>query len=223
LQQAVTLDPRYSRAWSLLAQTHGWDLLCLWASDLGKSLTELKRTADEALRLDGEDLMAHVALGYYAILTGQFDRARVLAQEAIRLNPGSPLAYGSLAWALAWSGSYEESLVAILRALELGPKEPLRFNFYTVVASCEYFLDHYTESLAAAERSLELNPNAVFPPALRIACLAELGRLEEAREALQTHLRARPAAAFANVRYLANSQDRERFLASLRKAGYSPS
>ncbi|WP_316234529.1 adenylate/guanylate cyclase domain-containing protein [Bradyrhizobium sp. SZCCHNR1020] len=222
-ERALTLDPRYSHAWSLLAQTHSWDLLCQWTDDIARSLAELKRTAEQALRLDDEDTVAQVALGCFAILVGQFGRARELAQEAIRLNPGAPHTYWSLAWALTTSGSHADALVAIRRALELGPKEPLRFNFYTVVACAEYFLGHYPQGLAAAVRSLELNPNAVFPPALRIACLAELGRLEEAREALQAHLRARPGRPFAPIRYLANREDRERFFASLLKAGYSPS
>jgi tetratricopeptide (TPR) repeat protein len=194
-----------------------------WSESRVITVVEAERCAREALRIDGDNPDALGALAGSLMLTFQLDQADALATDVIRLNPGSPTGYWVKAWVMTWAGSYEGALVSIRRAFEIGPREPLRWNYYSCISLCEFMLGRFEAGLTAAERALQLNPKATGALMLRPACLVELGRLEEAHEALASTLRSQPwrgtAAGLRVVVPLKKRDDLERLVVALVKAG----
>ena len=79
-------------------------------------------------------------------------------REAMRLNPDDGATHNSLALVLATfptrhRGDYEQALAHAKRAVELGPDKE---NRHGSLARAEYRVGHWTESLAASERSMAL-------------------------------------------------------------------
>jgi tetratricopeptide (TPR) repeat protein len=77
---------------------------------------------------------------------------------AIRLKPDYAGAHNNLAWALVLSPKrprrdYDEGLVHARKAVELAPKNA---NTHGTLALAEYRSSHWSESLAASERSVAL-------------------------------------------------------------------
>ena len=78
------------------------------------------------------------------------------------------------------------------------------------------------EALDHLERSLRQHSSIPGPHRLRAACLSQLGRMEEARAALDEFLRIVPNATIASMRAqlpLKHAEDFERYASALRQAG----
>ncbi len=105
---------------------------------------------------------AHMGQGEILDSQGKREAAVFEFRTASRLQPKSPDAHARLAWALVKKAdcSAEERNEALEHAREavvLGPKDP---DFRTTLALAEFRAGNWNESLAAAERSLELSKGA---------------------------------------------------------------
>ena len=112
----------------------------------------------ESIRIQPNMAAAHQGLGLALDEQGKTQEALVAFREALRLKPDDGATHNSLALTLARSPDrprrdYDEALVQAQRAVELGPEKG---NRYSALALAEYRLGHWTESLAAAERSTAL-------------------------------------------------------------------
>ena len=71
------------------------------------------------------------------------------------------------------------------KGIRLSPKDPRLFIWLPALSGAQYQLRHYAEAIEAGRRSWMLNRN--WPAGLRyvVAGLAQLGRIEEAKAALE--------------------------------------
>ena len=112
----------------------------------------------EAIRLSPDFAMAYNNLGKALLNHGRHEEAITAYREAIRLQPDFPMFHCNLGLVLVLSlkGSrtdHDEALVHARKAVELAPKVGI---CYLLLALAEYRLGHWTESLAAGERSMAL-------------------------------------------------------------------
>ena len=163
------------------------------------------------------------ALGHYALATTHFFRKemvpfRVEAERALALNPYDASVMAYLGLLIAAAGEWDRGCQMVESAMRLNPNCP---GYFYMARCCNaYRLGNYTEVLEAAAR---VNmPNYYHVPALRAAALGQLGRGEEAREALQHLLSLRPDFAAAARQEYAKwypPELIEQILDGLRKAG----
>jgi superkiller protein 3 len=111
-----------------------------------------------AIRLRPDLVGANHNLGVALDERGKTQEALVAFREAIRLDPDNGAVHNSLALVLAHfpdrsRRDYDEALVHAKRAVALGPEKGNRYN---TLALAEYRLGHWTESIAASERSMAL-------------------------------------------------------------------
>jgi superkiller protein 3 len=102
--------------------------------------------------------LAHNNLGLALKAQGKPEEAIAAFRAATRLQPDLPKAHYNLALVLVSSpkGSrtdHDEALVHARKAVELAPKVGI---CYRLLARAEYRLGHWTESLAAGEKSMAL-------------------------------------------------------------------
>jgi len=99
--QALGLDPGASGVWVSKAEA-----LRLWAHDLGaqEKFAEALDAAEEGLRLEPENPVAHAVKGAVLSVMGRCGEAVTALDEAIRLDPWYDWAYWEKGKALYWCG-----------------------------------------------------------------------------------------------------------------------
>src|SRR4029077_2647062 len=139
------------------------------------------------------DLAATHALGHYALATVYFFRKemvpfRVEAERALALNPLDAAAKAYLGLLTAASGEWDRGCQMVESAMQLNPNCPGYFYF----AGCwnAYRQGKYEEVLEGVAR---INmPNYYHVPAIQSAAVAQIGRHEEAKKAIEALLALRP-------------------------------
>ena len=132
--------------------------------NLGYALNEQGKLAEAiaeyrtVIRIQPDNAYAHNNLGWALQGQGKLDEAIAEYRTAIRIQPGYDWGRNNLAWVLAKSpdrGPPErsEALELARKAVALSPKEG---SFHNTLALAEYRVRHWSESIAAAERSIAL-------------------------------------------------------------------
>lgn len=183
-RRALALDAQYQQATVQLAIALCNAAYRGWADD-GSNYVEAYELAQRAVTLDARYPPAHFALGLVCMWTHRPDRAMSSFQEAINLNPSYAPAHVLLGQMHLYRGRPEEAIALAEKGLRLSPKDGRLFMWLHALAGAHYQLRHYPQAIEAGRRSWMLNRN--WPPGLRyvVAGLAQLGRIEEAKAALE--------------------------------------
>ena len=152
-EQAIALDPNYAAAYSWLAAVNSRLGLAV-----GVERKEYERKADElankALKLDNNDIQAHLVLGVSAY-SYQWDWA--LAEEhfkrARELNPDDVGVARTYAAYLASMGRLDESVFWQQRACDL---QPLSFDLNAVLVMRMFIARRYAEAVAQGRKALQM-------------------------------------------------------------------
>ena len=122
---------------------------------------------------------------------------------------------------MIFSGRPKEGIEALERSIRLDPRRAaVRFN---QIALGLYFLAEYKAAVEAANRAIRSFPE--FPNSYRwlAAALGQLGRIEEAKAALERAITIAPASFEMYIRQRVpwhRPQDHAHMLEGLRKAGW---
>lgn len=217
LERSVREAPDHADSWALLSMIYRGE----YAQGFNARPNPLDRALAAARR--AVDLAPTHALGHYALATVHFFRKeyvslRVEAEKALTLNPLDASARAYLGLLTANAGEWERGIQMVESAVQLNPNCPGYFYF----ADCwnAYLTGKYEKVL---EHVARINmPNYFHVPAIRAAALGQLGRYEDARQAVQDLLALRPDFAEVARREYAkwfDSAKIESMVDGLRKAG----
>jgi adenylate cyclase len=187
LGQAITREPRYGAALALAA-TYRVDLENYdWADD--REEEENRRTAidlaREALSVAAVD---PGVLGRAAMVLGRFgegiDTALAMIDRALVLNPSFAYAWQWSGWLRLFAGQADVAIQHFETSMRLNPRGQ-RGQHLSGVGMAHFVNRRFDAALAALRISLEEVP--AFAPTYRAlaACLAHMGRLDEARSILK--------------------------------------
>ncbi len=223
--QAIELDPSIADAHVMVA------LMGVYAVNSGQSsyssppeeiLAEAARAAERAVQLEDNNSLAHTALGRIRGLLGDEEVGIAECKTAVDLNPNLAVAHHELGFALYYSGQFAEAMLCFEKAIRLSPNDPSRWNFYYMKGCSLYSLGEYEEAIVSLKDAVRLRPAAFWPYTQLASSLAGLGRMEEARAAIQETLARKPDCTVAFVSETTKSlpsDDRKKFLEHLQKAG----
>ena len=220
LSQAVERYPDYGPAQSMLA------FMLLISDYLGWAVMEsqLQQAAGLAARaeeLDHSDPWAHLALGYVAFARRRTIAAAAEFERAIDLNPNFAAAHGYLGWALAFGGQSEQAIGHLKEAIRMSPHDPQNAIFNTGLAIAHYLAGRFAEALKYSQETLQQRSAFSAGHRIHCACLAQVGQIDEAREALSMLKEEHPDLSLAwiesNVPYTAVPM--AQFVEGMRKAG----
>ena len=180
-EQAVELDPAYAVAWAGLAEatvTAGYYMLY--------SPVEAARAAraavDRALALDAGLSEAYTSLGLIRFwFDWQWSEAEADFKRALELNRTNAYALIGYARVLGFLGRTEEALRQIALAREV---DPLSAHALSEAATALLVAGRYDAALAECQQALELQPDMVGPLWWLALINLELGRTEEALQAM---------------------------------------
>jgi adenylate cyclase len=176
-QDALAIDPRFSRAWTGIAKVWLW-LADAYVAPL-EAYPKVRDAAVRALELDDEEAEAHVYLAETKrILDWDLDGAEAEFNRALEIDPNSTPSNYFIAALHAARGNRDKALAYLQRTSKIDPASLWVSNF-----ACELYryFGLYDEAISAGERALQLDPTFAHygEPALA-AVYREMGRFDDA-------------------------------------------
>jgi Flp pilus assembly protein TadD len=164
-------------------------------------------------------------LGMVQINTNRAAQGISECERALALDRNLASAHGQIGFAKLFTGRAEETEAHINEALRLSPRDTVAQALMTIAGGAKFSLGSDEEAVTRFHRSLEISRNYPLVHFYLAAALAHLGRLDEARAAVQTGLAINST--FTISRFRANAQSdnptwlaqRERVCEGMRKAG----
>ena len=219
LEKAIELDPDYAEAHAKIAN-HTAYLVFVQARNLGDVIDKVKKHATLAAILSPGDAMVHAPLAETYAFLGEHELAAHHLERSLTLNPNAFRVMVHSAEAAALLGDHKAGVDLIEKAMLRDPYNSLSFreNKFDI-----YFLAGRYEDAVAQFIGWPNPPLHMYLG--KAAALAQLGRISEARDAVQ-HVEAERAAHW-NVsevlqsyrRMCANPQDSGRWSEGFRMAG----
>ena len=179
--------------------------------------------ARKAVSLDGADADALTCLGRVRLTQGDYEGARSAIEQAIALNPNLAIAHGTLGGTLVFSGHPKAGLVALEHGIRLDPRHPRAGVILNQIVIGLYLSRDYEGAVEAARRVLRSYPDHPLVYRWLAAALGQLGRGDEARQALERAVSLSPASFDFYVRRRVpwhREEDHLHMLDGLRKAGW---
>jgi adenylate cyclase len=179
-RSAIDLDPRYARAYALMATAQRYRLGMTGVGDNGDA------TATRALELDGNLAEAHAAKAGVLTGVGDYDAADREIAIALRLDPESADVLREAARLAFLHGHYSEAASHWERAFALVDTDyasgGLLITCYTKLADAANLARIAKATLARAEQVFAVDPDNGSAMASIFSCLLYLGEHERARD-----------------------------------------
>jgi TolB-like protein/class 3 adenylate cyclase len=232
LEQAVKIDPNYSRAYASLAASY-WRIEWKWRYSLGltgltwpEALDKIKHYLQEAMK--DPTPIAHLVASRMYTAEGRYQESIVEATRAIVLDANDPVGYVAMAMALIHAGRPAEGAEAIKKAMRLDPHYPP--IYLKTLGVAQFGMEQFEEAAASFEEAIKREPNEDWQYLEIAGTYGQLGREQEARSALKTFNEIRAKAGKSDPFTLQmliswkfkEQKDSERWREGLRRAGMPP-
>jgi TolB-like protein/class 3 adenylate cyclase len=185
-RRAIALDPSYALAYALLARTLWLITAYQWAKPSEDELFDyvgLAKTAVQLGQADPETLC--VAAHIIALPGGDLEDGIAIVDRALAQNPNSVDALAISGMLRAYAGDTKMAMQHLKEADRLSPLG-VRINFWTFGYYLACFVDgDYSRVLDGTAQALREQPTNVTALRYRVAALALLGKLDEARRTVE--------------------------------------
>ena len=204
-RQALAIDPSFAPAAALVGRcrwvlrVQGWGALS--DEDIGEAC-RLARQALEAARDDAETIWQ--AAWTLFRLAGEAAMAAAAIDRALALNPNAAHAWLIRGHMHAVRHQPEAAIEAIERARRLSPFDPYSFFYAAAIAAAHFAARRFEQAIEWADRALHDQPRLAAAMRVKVAALAYLGRLDEARAELSRLLALDPKLTIASFRAFAH-------------------
>jgi adenylate cyclase len=221
-QQALDLDPTFSGAYRGLAMVQS-QAAVFRTRGLPETLRSMEALARQAVVLDGADAEARSILADALRRRGDYDGALGEAERALATTPNLAFAHQALGSTLIFSGRPQEGLAALERSIRLDPRDARSGVRLNQIALGHYFSREYVAAVEVAKHAIRSYPDYPLPHRWLAAALGQLGRIDEAKEALEKAIAVLPASFDMYVRNRVpwmRPEDHAHMVEGLRKAGW---
>ena len=219
-EKAISMDPNSSLAYAMLAYSHLNDIFQAWSKSPLESFEQAEKAALKAISLDESLDLPHIVLSQIYLFGRQHDKAIEYGEKAVALNLNNPLSHAMLALVFYFAGRSEEMLPLLDKAFRLNPVAP--FYYYHFLGHTHFSLENYQEAIQAYKKSLDLNPDFIFPHLCLAMCYIATDHDDEAREAIANVLKIDPKYSLDRFKLASPHKDpsnTEKLLDLLRKSG----
>jgi adenylate cyclase len=182
LDRAIACDPEFGPALALAAAFHMNSHVHRWSEDSEENRRKGSELGRRALLVAADDptvlVNAAFALGYF----GEDINAMIaLVDRALALNPSSARGWHAGGNLRLWAGQLDLAIEHERSALRLSPRARVGWSL-RVIGQAQFYSRRFAEAIETLSLAIQEDPNA--GSYVLIACYAHLGRLEEARAAL---------------------------------------
>jgi tetratricopeptide (TPR) repeat protein len=185
-------DPDFAASYAGLTYVHLYNTSLGFTEDPDTCREKALAAARRAVELDHEDSRTRCALGRAYHINCMFDAAILEFQAALEINPSHALAHYGLGSVFVYSELPETALPHLDNAISLSPHDANLGSFYVRKAQAHLYLQDHDEAVVWARRALQL-PNFQWSRyVMLVSALGHLGKIDEARPALEELLRRIP-------------------------------
>lgn len=221
-EQALELDPAFSRAYAMLAWTYVFEYTNGWSKDPEFTLQQALDYATQSIALDSRSPVVHFVKGLVYRERKEFEKALIEAIKAIEIEPSYANGWVLTATLLYYAGKPQEGLDVLHIASRLNPLHPSNYPFHKGQAL--FILKRYQEAAEAFESGLNQNPTSQRLRVWLAATYTQLGLLEEAKWEASEILNEDPDFSPSKLETIfpfQSDQDLRIFNSALKKAGFS--
>jgi tetratricopeptide (TPR) repeat protein len=185
-EQAIELDPDYSRAHSALAASFWIIALNGWSSSLDLLLFQAREQSRLTLKKAMQQpsaLTYQIASERAAYFRRKPDKALAQAKLAIDLDANDPAGHLAMATALLKANRLVEAEKSVRTAMRLDPHSPA--SYFTRLGQIQFTLGQYRNAAEALETATNRNPDDDWAFLYLAATYGQLERHEEAIRAVE--------------------------------------
>jgi adenylate cyclase len=224
-QQAITLDEAFAPPYAAMATTIYVETLrhaVRPQRDAGRVALDWAR---KAVAPDPDDAEAQAILAQLMLTVdgGNREEGWKHVSLALSINPNSAFANYIKGGALGLVGRPSEGRPFIVAALRLDPRSPHSITFLSALTALYYGEHNYLRAVETGQRATARYPDDPLAYRWLAAALGQLGRVDEARTALQNAMSISPTSFDSYVNHgprFFRPEDHEHMLDGLRKAGW---
>lgn len=184
LEEAIAADPSSSMAHADLATVHLWSGIYGWTADTIAANRAAVGSAEAAVDLDSRDAWARTVLGWSKLFGRRHDEAIRELELATESNPNLAIAHSVLGAANAFTGNYAQALRQTEYGIQLSPRDSLLSIMYGMRGITQFAAGDYEASVDWGRRSIAHRPPIYVGYRMLAASLSQLGRIDEAKEAI---------------------------------------
>ncbi|MEJ2122734.1 MAG: tetratricopeptide repeat protein, partial [Alphaproteobacteria bacterium] len=221
-RRAIDLEPDFAAPHAALAFSLYYEVLGGLVSDPGDRLSRALSEARAAVAADERDAFGHEVLARILLIHGDHDASIAAHETSLVLNPNYANAHYGLAFALCFTGQPEDAIRELDEAQRLSPHDPLLWAFTAIKSFAMALQRRYEDALVWARRAQQWPNATVWAYFTEVVPLVELGRIEEARQAMDRAIEIKPdlsAAFFEQIFRFKDPAEMTRFMDSLCRAG----
>jgi len=158
LRESIKLDPTFALARAELAATVAGDFATTGVLLYPTALAEAHAAADDALRLDPQLPLAHIALArLFFQIDWNWDAGEAHITKAIALEPGNAEAYRMAGYFATTRGQFDEAIEHLKTAVSLDPLQPWN---YAAMGFPVYRKHDYTHAETLYRNAIALDPQS---------------------------------------------------------------
>jgi TolB-like protein/class 3 adenylate cyclase/Flp pilus assembly protein TadD len=224
-QRALELDPGNVGALVGVGAVDAQVAAAYMTDDPASSAAAAEASLTKALTLAPNRAYAHLMMGYILIGTNRAQRGIEELELALALDSNLASARAAMGLAHVYLGRAEETEADILEALRLSPRDASISSWFIHAGGAKACLGEYEAAVVWLRKSIDANRSNLWAYFILAACLAHLGRLDEARQQIRAGLAVNPKFTLRRYRTGVESDNavflaqRERLIDGLRKAG----
>jgi len=178
-EEAIRIDPAYSRGYTALAWTHAQPRFSGFTHDPDRSLVLAFEAASKAVALDPADAYAAVIFAVTLLLMHKHERALAELDRAIALSPSFAEPYAQRANVLGFMGRSVEAIEAVMSAVRLNPHSP---GYYHLMHGRALLaVRQFADAIAPLGRAVSLSPKMTQIHVALAVAYAGVGRDADAR------------------------------------------
>ncbi len=217
LERALELDSNYPVAWVEMGWIYWQESVWKWSAEPEKSMQLAFDAAQKALSLDEFDSHTYGLLGHIYLVRGDRRQAIEMSEKAVELAPSDSILLALLANVLIDSGQLKEGIQKIQRAIRLSPfPRPWQLS---LLGTGFHLLGQNETAISALKHAVEREPDSHLARVWLASTLAEMGRLDEAREVSKAIVSIDPSFSALSWAESYRSKSHERLKENLLAAG----
>ncbi len=226
-EKAIALDPENVDAMVGLARVDALLGAGVMTDDWSARFTSAEAALTKVLSLAPNHAQANETLGLVQMFTKRAAQGIAECEQALTLDRNSARAHGLIGLAKVFLGRGAETEAHINEAFRLSPRDTLAHRWMLMVGLAKAQLGADAEAVISMRRSLEANRNYSATHFDLAGALARLGRLDEARAAVNAGLALDPRFTIRRYRDVTYSNSdnptyragRDRLIEGMRLAG----
>jgi adenylate cyclase len=223
-RRSIALDASQAGPHAGIAMVRLSEAFFLWTEKPRDALAEAMTCARAALAADPLESVGYAALGFVLAVAGRHDEALAMCSKGVELNPSNAMGHHVLSFTQICLGEPDAAIKAIETAIRISPNDVMLPVWLSVLATGYYLARNYEKAAEVASLAVQRGPSYSFGWRSLANALGQLGRSDEAREALEQFLARTPG--FSSEQAARSSlpfRDEavfQHWLEGLRKAGW---